>query len=72
MQMNITSMAATRHETAVQHNKESANAHEAGDREKAAYHAQVAHGHIAHAKHRPDEASKQHAEDHDMRAKTAA
>jgi hypothetical protein len=63
--LSPTTMAATHHESAAKHHREAAKAYDGGKHEQAANHAQVAHGHMAHAATSAAEASKVHADHHD-------
>jgi hypothetical protein len=57
--------AAEHHESAAEHHREAAKHYKAGDHEKAAHHAHLAHGHGVHASHHAEEAAKHHVEHHD-------
>jgi hypothetical protein len=61
--------AAKHHDAAAQHHREAAKALEAGHPEQAATHAQVAHGHLAHAAESAAQVSKIQAAQHDGAAK---
>jgi hypothetical protein len=54
--------AARHHECAAYHYQEAAKCEKAGDYEKAAHHAYLAHGHNQHAIHWDAEAAKLHAD----------
>jgi hypothetical protein len=57
MQQSTTS-AAEHHNHAAKHHQEAAKHHEAGNHEKAAHHAHIAHGHHLHAERHANEAAK--------------
>jgi hypothetical protein len=61
--------AAKHHEAAAQHHRAAAKALEAGKPEQAATHAEVAHGHLAHATESAADVSKIQATKHDGAAK---
>src|ERR1017187_9180989 len=52
--------AVEHHEHAARHHREAAKHHEAGNHEKAAHHAHLAHGHHLHATEYAGEAAKAH------------
>jgi hypothetical protein len=56
--------APEHHEHAARHHREAAKHYGAGNHEKAAHHAHVAHGHHLHAEHHEEEAAKHHVEEH--------
>jgi|ERR1700683_1310370 Flp pilus assembly protein TadD len=60
--------AGRHHEKAAYHYKEAAKYYQAGELEKAAHHAYLAHGHNQHAIHHDAEAAKLHAESNDSLA----
>ncbi|MFZ0954722.1 MAG: hypothetical protein WAN60_00140 [Candidatus Sulfotelmatobacter sp.] len=64
--------AARDHEKAAYHFNEAAKYNQAEEREKAAHHAYLAHGHSQRAIHHAAEAAKLHAELHDQQPATAA
>ena len=64
--------AARNHEKAAYHFNEAAKYNQAEEREKAAHHAYLAHGHSQHALHHEVEAAKLHAENSDSQALAAS
>ena len=64
--------AARHHEEAAYHFKEAAEYDDTGEREKAAHHAYLAHGHNQLAIHHDSEAAKLHAEQCDSLATPAS
>jgi hypothetical protein len=64
--------AARDHEKAAYHFNEAAKYNQAEEREKAAHHAYLAHGHSQQAIHHEAEAAKLHAEQHDKQPAIAA
>lgn len=64
--------AARNHEKAAYHFNEAAKYNQAEEREKAAHHAYLAHGHSQQAIHHAAEAAKLHTEQHDEGPATAA
>jgi len=63
--------AAKHHDSAAKHHCEAAKALDAGKPEQAATHAEVAHGHLAHAAESAAQVSKIRAAKHDGAAKPA-
>jgi hypothetical protein len=63
--------AAKHHDSAAKHHREAAKALDAGKPEQAATHAEVAHGHLAHATECAQRVSKMQATKHEGAAKAA-
>jgi hypothetical protein len=58
-------------EHAAKHHRSAAKYHGAGEFDRSAHHAMVAHGHLIHATEHVELASKHHAEEHDSHSDVA-